>query len=203
MYENTSSLVDKTEMACLPNCLFSVLDRPSNQFFPSVCLSVSLCVCEQTGFRMITSTILCRFSPNFVCGSEMWLHWRLLFVRQTGSSLPILEVCGFQFWQFSGSGDHIFQQINKFRIWLRLIITSTFLYRFSPNFASGSGMSSHRRLFVTQIGSSSPILEVCGFWFRQFSGSGEHIFQQISSRSHVQTKFGNADFVFDGEWNRK
>jgi len=33
-----------------------------------------------------------------------------LFVRQTGSSLPILEVCGFRFWQFSDSGDHIFNR---------------------------------------------------------------------------------------------
>jgi len=33
-----------------------------------------------------------------------------------------------------------------------------------------------------------PILEVCGFSFRLFSGSGEHIFQQISIRSHIQIK---------------
>ena len=32
----------------------------------------------------------------------------------------------------------------EFRIWFRLGITSTILYRFSPNFARGSGMSSHR-----------------------------------------------------------
>jgi len=51
-------------------------------------------------------------SRKFACGSEMWLLRCLLFVRQTGSSLPILEVCGFQFSQFSGSGDHIFQQIS-------------------------------------------------------------------------------------------
>jgi len=54
-------------------------------------------------------------------------------------------------------------------------------------------MSSHRRLFLTETGSSLLISEVCGFWFRQFSGSGEYIFQQISTRSHVQIKFGNAD----------
>jgi len=46
--------------------------------------------CEQIGCRTITSTILDRFSLNLTCGSEMWLHQRLLFVRQTGSSLPIL-----------------------------------------------------------------------------------------------------------------
>jgi len=58
---------------------------------------------------IITSTILYRSSPNFAIGSEIWSLRRLLFVRQTGSSLPILEMCGFRFWQFSGSGDHIFQ----------------------------------------------------------------------------------------------
>jgi len=105
-------------------------------------------------------------------------------VTETGNRNRILEMC-------------------EFRIWFRLGITSKILYRFSPNFASVSGMSSHGRLFVTQTGSSLPILEVCGFWFRQFSDSGEHIFQQISIRSHVQIKFGNADFVFDGEWNWK
>ena len=101
----------------------------------SVCLPVSLCVCEQMGWRTIKSTILYRFSPNSACGSEMWSHRCLLFVRQTGSSLPILEVCGFRFWQFSGSGDHIFQQ--------------------------------------------------------------------ISTKYDVQIKFGNAGYVFNGEWNRK
>jgi len=75
-------------------------------------LSVSLCVCEQIGCQMITSTILYRFSQNFACGSEMWLLHRLLFVRQTRSSLPILEVCGFRFWQLPGSDDHIFQHIS-------------------------------------------------------------------------------------------
>ena len=34
-----------------------------------------------------------------------------------------------------------------------------------------------------------PILEVCGFRFPQFSGSGNHIFQQISTKSHIQIKF--------------
>ena len=54
-------------------------------------------------------------------------------------------------------------------------------------------MWSYRRLlFVRQNGSSLPILEVCGFRFRQFSGSGDHIFQHISTKSHVQIKFSNA-----------
>jgi len=72
----------------------------------------ALCVCEQIGSQTITSTILCRFSRNFACCSEMWSLHRLLFVRQTGSCLLISEVCGFRFRQFWGSADHIFQQIS-------------------------------------------------------------------------------------------
>jgi len=52
---------------------------------------------------------------------------------------------------------------------------------------------------MRQTGSSLPILEVCGFRFRQFSGSGDHIFQQISTKSHAQIKLSNADFAFSGE----
>jgi len=53
--------------------------------------------------------------------------------------------------------------------------------------------------FVRQTGSSFPILEVYEFRFRQFSDSGDHIFQQISTKSHIQIKFSNADFVSNGE----
>ena len=63
--------------------------------------------------------------------------------------------------------------------------------------------SLHRLLFIIETGSSLPILEMCGFWFWQFSGCGDHNFQQISTKSHTQIKFSNADFVFNGEWNRK
>jgi len=90
-------------------------------------------------------------------------------------------------------------EMYEFRIWFRLGITSTILYRFSPNFASGSEMWSDRRLFVRQTGSSLLILEVCGFRFRQFSGSRDHIFQHIGTKSHVQIHFSNADFVFNSE----
>ena len=184
----------------------------SNQFF-SVCQSVCLLTDRLSNDYVHNSLpIFTKFCMRL---RNVSLR-RLLFVRETGSSLRILEVCGFQFWQFSGCGERIFQQIStkshtqiqfgnadfvfngewnrkrnrilemcKFRICIRSGITSTILYRFSPNFASGSGMSSHRRLFVTQTGSSLLILEVCGFWFRQFSGSGEHIFQQISTRSRA------------------
>ena len=69
-------------------------------------------------------------------------------VTETANRNRILEMC-------------------EFRIWFRLGITSTIFYRLSPNFASVSGMS-HRRLFVTQTGSSLLILEVCGFFFGSF-----------------------------------
>ena len=92
------------------SCLSNALDRPSNQFFPSVSQSVCL-LTDRLSNDYVHNNILYRFSPNFACGSEMWSLRRLLFVRQTGSSLPILEVCGFRFWQFSDCSDHIFQQI--------------------------------------------------------------------------------------------
>jgi len=44
-----------------------------------------------------------------------------------------------------------------------------------------------------------PILEMCGFRFWQFSGSADHIFQQISTKSHLQIKFSNAEFVLNGK----
>jgi len=104
-----------------------------------------------------------------------------LMVYETGNRNRISEMC-------------------KFRIWFRLGITSTILYRFSPNFACGSEMFSHRRLlFVRQTGSSFTILEVCVLRLQQFSGSGDHIFQQISIKSHAEIKFSNADFEFNGE----
>jgi len=59
-------------------------------------------------------------------------------------------------------------------------------------------MSLRRLLFVRETGSSLRILEVCGFRFWQFSGCRDHIFQQISTKSHTQIKFSNADFVFNG-----
>jgi len=58
-------------------------------------------------------------------------------------------------------------------------------------------------IVVRQTGSSLPLLEASGFRFRQFSGSGDHIFQQISTKSHIQIQFSNADFVFNGERNRR
>jgi len=54
-------------------------------------------------------------------------------------------------------------------------------------------------VFERQAGSSLPILEMCGFRFRQFSGFGDHIYQQISTKFRAQIKLNNADFVFNGE----
>ena len=85
-------------------------------------VSVCPCVCPQIGCRTITSAILYRFSPNFACRSGMWLFRTLLFLRQTGSRLPILEMCKVQFWQFRNCGGHIFPRfVTKVRIELKLI----------------------------------------------------------------------------------
>ena len=74
-------------------------------------VSVRVYVCPPIGCRTITSAVLNRFSPNFACRSEMWLFRTLLFLGQTGSSLPILEMCVVRFWQFCDYGGHIFPRI--------------------------------------------------------------------------------------------
>jgi len=97
----------------------------------------------------IMSTILHRFSPNFARGSEMSLRC-LLFVRQTRSSLSILEMCGFRFWQYLCSGDHILQQIsNKSHVQIK--------------FSTADFYS-----MVNETGNRNQILEMCEFriWFR-------------------------------------
>jgi len=76
------------EHKCLLDSLLNAFDRQSLWF-----LSVCVCVCPPIGCRTITSAILYRFSPNFACRSDMWLFRTLLFLGQTGSRLPILEVC--------------------------------------------------------------------------------------------------------------
>ena len=96
--------------ATVPVILLSVkcnFDRLYNHFGFCPCV----CVCQPIGCRTITSAILYRFSPNFAHRSEMWLFRTLLFLEQTGSSLPILEMCKIQFWQFRDCGGHIFSQI--------------------------------------------------------------------------------------------
>ena len=95
------------------SCLLIALDRASNQFFLSVCLF------EQIGCRMITSTILYRFSQFFMRLKNV-VDTYCLWI-QTRSSFSILEMCGFRFLHFSGSGDHIFQQIStKFHIQIKI-----------------------------------------------------------------------------------
>ena len=84
-------------------------DRLSNHF--GFCPCVCVCVCPPISCRTITSAILYRFSPNFAYRSEMWLFRTLLFLGQTGSSLPILEMCKVRFWQFCDCGGHIFPRI--------------------------------------------------------------------------------------------
>jgi len=102
-----------------------------------------------------------------------------------------------------GNRNRIFE-ICKFRISFRIVITPIILYRFSPNFACRWEIWSLRRLlFVRQTGSCLPILVMCIFRFWQYSGYGDHIFQQTSTNSHIHIKFNNADFVFNGECNRK
>ena len=82
-------------------------------------VSVRVCVCPPIGCRTITSALLYRFSPNFACRSEMWLFRTLLFLEQTGSSLPILEMCKIQFWQFRDCGGHIFSRI-VIKTWIQI-----------------------------------------------------------------------------------
>ena len=50
-------------------------------------------------------------SQNFACGCKMSSASQLLFLWQTGSSYPILEVCEFQFWQCRDSSCHVFLRI--------------------------------------------------------------------------------------------
>ena len=109
----------------------------------SVCASVHRLVVERLRPQFFTD-----FSPNFACRSEMWLFRTLLFLRQTGSRLPILEMCKIQFWQFRDCGGHIFPRfVTKIRIELKLI---------SIDFM----------LVVNETGNRIRILERCKFRFR-------------------------------------
>ena len=94
------------------DCLSNAFGRLSNHFdFCPCVLCVCVCVCPPIGCRTITSAIIYRYSPNFACLSEMWLFRTLLFLGQSGSSLPILEMCKVRYWQFCDCGGHIFQRI--------------------------------------------------------------------------------------------
>ena len=90
---------------CLSNAILT------DYLITLVSVRVCVCVCPPIGCRTITSEILYRFSQNFACRSEMWLFRTLLFLGQTGSSLPILEMCKVRFWQFCDCGGNIFPRI--------------------------------------------------------------------------------------------
>jgi len=78
----------------------------------------------------------------------MWLFRMLLFLRQTGSRLPILEMCKIQLWQFRDCGGHIFPRfVIKIRMELKFI---------SIDFM----------LVVNETGNRIRILERCNFRFR-------------------------------------
>ena len=55
--------------------------------------------------------ILCLIWQKFACGCQMSSASQLLFLWQTGSRYPILEVCEFQFWQCRDNSCHTFLRI--------------------------------------------------------------------------------------------
>jgi len=93
-----------------------VYSHTINKYF---CVSVCSCVLGQIGCRTITSAGLNRFSPNFARGSIMWSARRLLFLWQTESRYPVLEMCKFRFEQLRDFGCHVFPQIVT-KIWTEL-----------------------------------------------------------------------------------
>jgi len=99
-------------------------------------------------------------------------------LNETGNRNMILEMC-------------------KFWIWIRL--GPQFFTDFHQILRAAHKCFRIDAYCLRQTGNSLTILEVCGLRFRQFSGSGDHIFQHISTKSHVQIKFSNADLVFNGE----
>ena len=46
----------------------------------------------------------------------MWSASQLLFLWQTGSRYPILEVCEFQFWQCRDCSCHVFTNFGRFKV---------------------------------------------------------------------------------------
>jgi len=78
-------------------------------------------------------------------------------------------------------------EMCKFRIWFRLDITSTILCHFTK-------FSKRLRNVVA----STPIRDTNRKQFADFRGV-RILVSTIFNRSHVQIKFGNTDFVFNGE----
>jgi len=46
-----------------------------------------------------------------------------------------------------------------------------------------------------KTGSSYPILEMCEFWFRQFSVSSSHVFLRIGTNFNIENNLSNVDFI--------
>jgi len=88
--------------------------------------------------------------------------------------------------RLSNNNVHIFLPIfTKFCMRLRNVVASTPIV-----------YDTNRKYFSD--------LEMCGFRFQQFLGYGDHIFQQISTatKSHIQIKFSNADFILNETGNK-
>jgi len=73
---------------------------PMHWIDPVISFSISVFV-----NRSIVERLRPQFFTDFARGSETWSLRRLLSVRQTGSSFPILVVCGFRFRQLHFSTD--------------------------------------------------------------------------------------------------
>jgi len=61
-----------------------------------VCVCVCVCVCvsvHRSVVERLRSQFFTDFHQNFARRSELWLFRTLLFLGQTGSRLPILEMC--------------------------------------------------------------------------------------------------------------
>jgi len=120
----------------------------------------------------------------------MWPLQCLLFVRQTGSSLSILEKC-------------------KFRIRFPLVdcgtITSVTRYEFRQILHGGQ---KYDAFYVWCFGNHKPTVDIrfqgyADSDFRCFGLWSAHFFQWIGTRFPTELKLNNADFVLRGKWDRK
>jgi len=99
-------------------------------------------------------------------GTRFHTELKLSNIHETRNTNRILGMCKFQF---------------RFRLVHCGTIMPTILYRFSPNFARDSEMWWLRAYCLWD----KPEVILCGFRFRYFSGSGDHIFQQICTKSQI------------------
>ena len=139
----------------------------------------------------------------------MWSARCLLFLRQTGSRFPILEVCKVPIFQFHDCGEHIFLQIvTKIPNWIPILVVSQLHL---PCFSTDHHKNSNR--FKTNLHwlyldyqrnrKYKMILEMCEIQFWQFHDCGGHIFPRIVAKIRHELKLINVDFVFSGPRNRK